>query len=97
MFLKYVKSKNKTYVYLMDYLPVEKRCYKKGGDRITVKSLGDLNNALIKLEIWSRHPDLIPSNIINEIKSEDLEFWINSIMNQNHIYNMYAHDRVDVL
>lgn len=87
MFLKYVKRKNKTYVYLMEYLAVDKRCDKNYKDRIVVMNLGDLSDALLQVEIWKRHPEMIPTNIIINIEKEDLRKWINSILLQNHIYN----------
>lgn len=90
MFLKFVKQKKKTYVYIMEYLAVEERNDKNYQDRKVVKGLGDVSNAILQLEIWKRHPQEIPSNIINDINMEDLEKWLNLTLEQRHIYNIWS-------
>lgn len=83
MFLKFVKSKSKTYVYLMEYLPVEKRDDEKYTDREVVERLGDLNRALVELEIWKRHPHKIPGKLINFIEKDDIKRWIYEIVEKH--------------
>lgn len=83
-FIKFVKSSKTTYVYLMDYIPVHKRC-ESSKERQVIKKLGNVQDALLRLEIWQRHPNKIPSSIINVVTSEHIDKWIESILQRGNI------------
>lgn len=85
-FIKFVRSSKTTYVYLMDYIPVHKRSKSSNKERQVIKKLGNVQDALLRLEIWQRHPDKIPSSIINVVTSEHIDKWIDSILQRGNIH-----------
>lgn len=77
-YLEFVKSRGKTYVYVVEYVGVDQR--EKRKER-RIMGLGTLKSAKKQIEEWKKDNSKMP----DEIKSEEtsvIDYWLESVKNR---------------
>ena len=74
-YIELVKSGGHTYVYVVEYTGNKQYSYKK---ETRILGLGNTNNALLKLQMWSKNKEMIPP-VIDRKDYDKIQEWIKKI------------------
>lgn len=80
MFIESSKARGNHYFYVKKYVPIEKM-----KNRLTLYSLGKIENAIIELERWQHDINNVPTEILEEgITKDEIKKWRIRLINKLH-------------